>query len=68
MHGVMRNACKILAGKPEGMRLLGTPRRELGIRFKPIPQKSRGRCEFNSRGLRQGQTADLREHGREFLA
>jgi hypothetical protein len=26
-HGVMRNACKILVGKPEGKRALGNRRR-----------------------------------------
>jgi len=60
----MRNAYKILVGRPEGKRSLGRPRRrwEDNIRMK-LKETGVGRCEMDSSGSGQGPVADSCEHG-----
>jgi hypothetical protein len=60
--GLMKNAYKILIGKPEGKRPLGRPRR----RWEDIRMDQRERvrrCGLDSSGSGQGPVAGCCEHG-----
>jgi hypothetical protein len=64
----MRNAHKILVGKPEGKRHLQRyrHRQEGNIRM-DLREIGSGRCELDASGLRQGPAMDSCEHSSESL-
>jgi hypothetical protein len=65
--GEMRNAYKILVGKPEGKRPLGRPRcRGDDIIRMDLWGNRVGRCELDSSGSGQGPVAGCCEHGNEL--
>jgi len=61
----MRNAYKILVGKPEGKRPVGRPRRGWEDNIRMEVTKMVGRCGMDSAGSGQGSASGICEHGNE---
>jgi hypothetical protein len=65
--GEMRNAYKVMVGKPERKRLLGRSRRRWGNNKRIDLMETEWECGLDSAGSWQGSMAGSFEHGNELF-